>query len=95
MKLEELHKMFTVGAVLEHKTGKVKQPKQKKWMSASPVRCDICKCALDEHETFIDGVTVYGPWAIMCPPCHKEKGHGVGLGKGQEYDRATGTKVAG
>ena len=47
--------------------------------------CDICSRPLDRR--YIDGKTTYGPWANMCPPCHKEVGVGFGVGRGQEFKR--------
>lgn len=38
-------------------------------------------------ETFIDGKTKVGPWAIMTPESHAAIGMGLGLGKGQQYTR--------
>ena len=34
---------------------------------------------------FIDGKTINGPWAIMCPICHELYGVSIGIGLGQEY----------
>lgn len=36
---------------------------------------------------FVDGKTVHGPWANMCPRCHNEVGCGLGVGRGQCYQR--------
>lgn len=57
------------------------------------VNCNLCERDL-EGQPFVDGKTAMGPWAIMCKPCHKQFGCGLGTGKGQEYD-AAGKKVAG
>jgi len=65
---------------------------QKHWQGELPSKCDVCGGSLTQG--FVDGRTVYGPWAIMCPRCHFEVGQGVGLGKGQQYS-AEGVKVAG
>jgi hypothetical protein len=37
-------------------------------------------------DTFIDGKTVRGPWAIMTPMHHGMYGVGLGVGKGQKYE---------
>lgn len=58
-------------------------PKQKKWESSIPESCDIC--GEDIADEFVDGVTRYGGWAIMCPICHSSIGNGLGMGKGQRY----------
>ena len=45
--------------------------------------CDLCKAEnLDEY---VDGKTIYGPWAFMCLFCFAEVGVGLGLGRGQLY----------
>jgi len=50
-------------------------------------KCDICG---KEPEQIIDGKTVMGGWANLCPDCHREYGCGLGVGKGQKYDNKTG-----
>ena len=56
-------------------------------------KCDICG---DQRiERIVDGKTVYGPWAWMCERCHRVMGVGLGTGKGQLYDVATGKKLEG
>lgn len=58
--------------------------KPKKYWLGSPVKeCDICHTPITIE--FIDGATKFGPWANMCPKCHKSHGRGVGTGKGQHY----------
>lgn len=54
-----------------------------KWLSEPPKHCDMCNA--DISDTFIDGRTVYGPWANMCPVCHSNIGCGFGIGRGQKY----------
>lgn len=45
--------------------------------------CDFCKV---ETETWVDGKTIHGPWANMCPECYKKHGIGqFGTGLGQLY----------
>lgn len=36
---------------------------------------------------FIDGATIVGPWAIMAPATFKKLGRGLGMGKGQQYEK--------
>lgn len=35
-----------------------------RWLHTAPTHCEICKKPLKEY--FVDGKTVWGPWAIMC-----------------------------
>ena len=51
------------------------------WTGTPDKDCDLCQTPIGE--TFIDGRTVYGPWAAMCPSCHLLKGTGLGAGRGQ------------
>jgi len=46
--------------------------------------CDFCKKDVSGSK-FVDGKTVYGPWAVMCMECYREKGSGIGQGLGQMY----------
>jgi hypothetical protein len=56
-----------------------------KWLGSPPKECDLChKPIIDQ---FVDGRTVYGPWANMCLRCHKKKGVGLGTGFGQYYKK--------
>ena len=55
----------------------------KDWNGEMPDKCDMCKAIIED--TFIDGRTIHGPWAIMCPTCFKVFGTGLGIGKGQMY----------
>jgi hypothetical protein len=48
-------------------------------------KCDLCKAPIDRF--FVDGRTKMGPWAIMCPGCHRDQGLGLGMGKGQKYQK--------
>ncbi len=54
------------------------------WHGDVPVRCQL---VVDRAITdrFIDGKTIYGPWAIMHPDSHQDSGCGLGMGKGQLY----------
>ena len=52
----------------------------KKWVGPVPINCDICHKSI--YKTFIDGRTVYGPWANMCSERHSQVGVGLGTGKG-------------
>lgn len=65
----------------------------KKWLSPIPGKCDLCSKPL--VDTFVDGKTSFGPWGIMCRPCHRKHGIGLGLGRGQLYDISTALKLEG
>ena len=56
----------------------------KKWMG-SPTICDICETKIKDK--FVDGKTAFGPWACMCPPCHRDNGGKLGVGFGQLYEK--------
>jgi hypothetical protein len=77
--------MFTIGDVLEHKNPAPKPLKKKYWCGNAPKVCQICHEPI-EH-VFVDGSTKMGPWAIMCEGCHLDVGRGLGIGKGQKYQR--------
>jgi hypothetical protein len=57
------------------------------WSGTNPTQCEVCDCSLIRCGEFIDGKTKMGPWAMMCPGCHKSHGCGLGTGKGQKYER--------
>ena len=77
--------MFKIGDVLASKNGEEPKPEPKKWLGDRPEKCDLCGTGL-EGQAFVDGKTRMGPWGIMCRPCHKTKGVGLGLGRGQLYN---------
>lgn len=60
-------------------------PRIKKWEGTVPSTCQLCGAELKQH--FIDGATKLGPWAMMCTACHKNAGDGLGVGKGQKYEK--------
>lgn len=45
--------------------------------------CDICHSQVGQE--YVDGKTVYGPWANMCTGCFNTVGIGLGVGLGQMY----------
>lgn len=64
------------------------------WFSSRPTHCQLCGEPL--HDAFIDGRTVFGPWAIMCLSCHRISGfEPLGIGTGQKYSLDTGLKLEG
>lgn len=56
------------------------------WSGETPKQCDICHQTI--HDSFVDGKTKFGPWASMCENCHEKHGVGLGVGKGQKYDKS-------
>lgn len=60
------------------------------WMGLAPHRCDVCECELDKQDSFVDGKTAFGPWAVMCLTCHRDHGGKLGVGLGQRYERRDG-----
>jgi hypothetical protein len=58
-----------------------------KWLSSVPENCEVCKRKLEGQ--FVDGRTVWGPWAIQCTTCFNDAKFGYGIGKGQLYDLKT------
>lgn len=75
-----------IGDVLNHKHGG--SSRKRFWMGELPTNCQICHVALTQ--TFVDGKTRFGPWAIMCAGCHRDQRFGLGTGMGQRYDAKTG-----
>ena len=53
------------------------------WCGSTIKNCDLCKKEIKDQ--FVDGVTDFGPWAIMCMKCFLEYGIGLGVGRGQKY----------
>lgn len=66
---------------------------RKKWMGSKPETCELCKKPL--KQSFVDGRTLFGYWALMCNLCHRNVGCGLGVGNGQRYDLLTLEKVGG
>lgn len=60
-------------------------PKPRYWLGSEPTHCQVCEGPF--HNKFVDGATFTGQWALMCKPCHKRMGRGLGMGRGQEYTR--------
>ena len=55
------------------------------WIGDPDPQCDLCRKPFGK--VFIDGKTDAGPWGNMCPACHRQHGVGLGLGRGQKYQR--------
>jgi len=52
------------------------------WKDKPPDKCEMCGKPL--RKSFIDGKTVFGYWTILCVPCHKARGCGLGA-NGKKY----------
>lgn len=50
-----------------------------------PSNCDICNSEL--VMICYDALTTFGRWGWLCPSCFVDYGIGLGLGKGQKYER--------
>lgn len=55
----------------------------RQWFGSPIVDCQLCHRKIEN--TFVDGKTKDGRWAIMCPSCHALQGGLLGEGLGQEY----------
>lgn len=52
---------------------------------SAPDKCDICEKPFGN--IMYDGATTFGPWANMCAKCHSLNGRGLGVGRGQRYEK--------
>lgn len=64
-----------------------------KWLSDVPMTCQVCGEELKDQ--FVDGQTIWGPWAIQCVSCFNAMDVGYGIGKGQLYDLKTKELIKG
>ena len=62
------------------------ETKPRYWMGDAPTVCDL-NSSHAIKDKFIDGATQMGAWANMCPTCHRDFGRGLGMGKGQQYEK--------
>lgn len=60
-----------------------------KFWCGNPTACDACHAPLGH--SFVDGWTPRG-WGILCDPCHGALGRGLGIGRGQRYEKQTDGK---
>lgn len=65
---------------------KIKQHEAKYW-DGNPKQCDVCHKPLGD--SFVDGATTFGPWGIMDSKCFGKFGVGLGIGRGQRYEKQT------
>lgn len=67
------------------------------WTGMRTKECQLCGESLGE--TFVDGRTSVGVWAIMCTSepgktgCHELYGKGLGVGNGQLYRTSDGARL--
>jgi hypothetical protein len=61
------------------------------WRSAVPSECQVTP-GLTVTDVFVDGATRSGPWALMHPDTHAVYGRGLGVGRGQKYERQSDGK---
>jgi hypothetical protein len=74
---------LTIGKVLDHKEANTERPKRYWAGSIGP----IDDWGVPITTAFIDGATIFGPWAIMTPSSHKKYGKGLGMGRGQRFEK--------
>lgn len=55
----------------------------KKWYGDN--KCNFCGKECTPY--LYDGATILGPWAVMCEDCFNKYGTGIGMGRGQEYQK--------
>jgi len=63
-------------------------------MGTRPTVCDLNPKHSLLDKPWVDGRTTLGPWGNLCERCHGEFGVGLGIGKGQKYDK-DGIKIGG
>ena len=58
------------------------------YMGASE-NCDICETPIAQSRFFIDASLKENPmmWGCLCTQCFEEEGSGLGIGKGQLYEK--------
>jgi len=56
-----------------------------KWCGGNPTNCELCGNVI--RNSFVDGKTKAGPWAIMCLDCAVGEVLKFGTGTGQQYVR--------
>lgn len=55
------------------------------WSGKAPKYCDLTRAEI--KDVFIDGRTATRLWAIMTPEAHAKFGLGLGMGRGQKYEK--------
>ena len=50
-----------------------------------PENCDLCQKLITE--IFFDAKTTNGPWASVCKECFNKYCYGLGIGRGQKYEK--------
>jgi len=56
------------------------------WAGSPPTQCQLDYRPI--RSVFIDGaIQGTGSWGILCPGCHRVRGIGTGIGRGQVYEK--------
>jgi hypothetical protein len=76
--------MMTVGKVLMFKEREMAKKALRYWIGSVGEKDDFGRKI---EKVFYDGATDMGPWAIMTPESWRQHGQGVGLGRGQKYEK--------
>lgn len=59
---------------------------KKYYLGVVPANCQLCQQPMGD--VMLDATTNIG-WAYMCQACHLKYGRGLGVGKGQQYEKQT------
>jgi hypothetical protein len=62
---------------------------KKYYLGVVPVNCQLCNGPMGSK--MFDAATSIG-WACMCQTCHTKHGRGLGVGKGQQYEKQTDSR---
>lgn len=57
------------------------------WRGSDPVKCEADGTMLKER--FYDAADRFGRWGMLCDACFLKVGVGLGVGKGQKFERQT------
>ena len=59
--------------------GPIQLDKRHQWWGDTV--CDLCSTSVVApcFDYFVDGATIYGPWALMCERCFKQYGTYLGI----------------
>lgn len=67
------------------KQREVRQMEKHYHLGHPPVKCELTDRPITD--TFIDGRTINGNWCYMHPDTHASRGIGLGIGKGQKFEK--------
>jgi len=60
------------------------------WISKSPKACEVCETPILNE--FYDARLKTGQWACLCHRCWSLHGVGLGVGRGQHFERIENNK---